>query len=61
MSSSLVYYKFRSQRQPSKITFDGTNIRVWDIKKEIIAQNRMDKDLDFHLLVFDENGQKGTS
>ena len=61
MSSSSVYYKFRSQKEPSKITFDGTSISVWDIKKEIIAHNKMTKDLDFHLCIYDESGTRGVS
>ena len=59
MASASVYYKFKSQREPSKIAFDGTGISVWDIKKEIITQNRMDRDLDFHLTIFDESGVRG--
>ncbi|KDN45447.1 DWNN-domain-containing protein [Tilletiaria anomala UBC 951] len=58
MASATVYYKFKSQRDPSKITFDGTGISVWDIKKEIIMQNKMNKDLNFHLSIFDESGSR---
>lgn len=37
--SSNVYYKFKSQREPSKIAFDGTGISVFDLKREILLAN----------------------
>ncbi|PWN32529.1 DWNN-domain-containing protein [Meira miltonrushii] len=52
MASASVYYKFKSQREPSRITFDGTGISVWDLKREIIMQNKMGKGLDFDLGVY---------
>lgn len=52
MASASVYYKFKSQREPSRITFDGTGISVWDLKREIILQNKMGKGIDFDLSVY---------
>lgn len=52
MASASVYYKFKSQREPSRITFDGTGISVWDLKREIILQNKMGKGLDFDLGIY---------
>lgn len=52
MASASVYYKFKSQREPSRITFDGTGISVWDLKREIIMQNKMGKGLDFDLGIY---------
>ncbi|CAO1620881.1 unnamed protein product [Parajaminaea phylloscopi] len=49
MASSSVYYKFKSQREPSRVVFDGTAISVWDLKREIILQNKMGKGIDFDL------------
>ncbi|KAG8942701.1 hypothetical protein FRC04_003531 [Tulasnella sp. 424] len=55
--SSSVYYKFKSQRQESRVTFDGTGISVFDLKKEIILQNNL-KATDIDLLVFDKDEQE---
>lgn len=54
--SSSVYYKFKSQRQESRVTFDGTGISVFDLKKEIILQNNL-KASDIDLLLFDNADQ----
>lgn len=53
MATSSVYYKFRSQREPQRLTFDGTGISVWELKREIILQNKMGKGTDFDLAVYD--------
>ncbi|KOS16422.1 dwnn-domain-containing protein [Malassezia pachydermatis] len=53
MATSAVYYKFRSQREPQKLTFDGTGISVWELKREIILQNKLGKGTDFDLAVYD--------
>ncbi|WFD31724.1 Protein mpe1 [Malassezia sp. CBS 17886] len=53
MATSAVYYKFRSQREPQRLTFDGTGISVWDLKREIILSNKMGKGVDFDLAVYD--------
>lgn len=52
MASASVYYKFKSQKEPSRITFDGTGISVWDLKREIILQNKMGRGTDFDLGVY---------
>lgn len=53
MATSSVYYRFRSQREPQRLTFDGTAISVWELKREIILQNKMGKGTDFDLSVYD--------
>ncbi|KAG8897468.1 hypothetical protein FRB99_008126 [Tulasnella sp. 403] len=55
--SSSVYYKFKSQRDESRITFDGTGISVFDLKKEIILRNNL-KPTDIDLLLFDSADQE---
>ncbi|CDW97748.1 hypothetical protein [Sporisorium scitamineum] len=52
MASASVYYKFKSQKEPSRITFDGTGISIWDLKREIILQNKMGRGTDFDLGVY---------
>lgn len=39
--SSVVYYKFKSQKDPSRVTFDGTGISVFDLKREILIANKL--------------------
>ena len=56
--ASSVYYKFKSQRDESKLTFDGTGISVFDLKKEIILSNNL-KANDFDLVVLDPTSQQG--
>ncbi|EMD38938.1 hypothetical protein CERSUDRAFT_112645 [Gelatoporia subvermispora B] len=51
--ASSVFYKFKSQRDESRVTFDGTGISVFDLKKEIILANNLGKANDFDLGVFD--------
>lgn len=57
--SSSVYYKFKSQREPSRVTFDGTAISVWDLKREIILQNKMGKGIDFDLGIYNPDTDEG--
>ncbi|KAE8215448.1 hypothetical protein CF327_g1275 [Tilletia walkeri] len=61
MASASVYYKFRSQKEFSRITFDGTGISVWDLKREIILQNKMGRGQDFDLKLLNaDTGQEYT-
>ena len=55
--ASSVFYKFRSQRDESRVTFDGTGISVFDLKKEIILANNLGKANDFDLVVLGSSGE----
>ena len=55
--ASSVFYKFRSQRDESRVTFDGTGISVFDLKKEIIIANNLIKANDFDLVILDSSGE----
>ena len=59
--ASSVFYKFKSQREESKVSFDGTGISVFDLKKEIILANSLGKATDFDLVMFDASSGEGTS
>lgn len=59
--ASSVFYKFKSQREESKVSFDGTGISVFELKKEIILANNLGKSSDFDLLVFDGSSTEGLS
>jgi len=51
--ASSAFYKFKSQREESKVSFDGTSISVFELKKEIILANNLGKATDFDLIMFD--------
>ena len=55
--SSSVFYKFASQKTESRVTFDGTGISVFDLKKEIILANNLGKANDFDLFIYDSSNQ----
>jgi hypothetical protein len=55
--SSSVFYKFASQRAESRVTFDGTGISVFDLKREIILANNLGKANDFDLFIYDSSNQ----
>lgn len=57
--SSFVFYRFKSQKEPSRISFDGTGISVWDLKKEIIMENKMGKGGDFDFAIYNEDTEEG--
>lgn len=57
--ASSVFYKFRSQREESRVTFDGTGISVFDLKRDIILANNLGKANDFDLSVFDGTSNQG--
>jgi protein MPE1 len=51
--ASSVFYKFKSQRDESRVTFDGTGISVFDLKRDIILANNLVKGNDFDLSIYD--------
>lgn len=57
--ASSVFYKFKSQRDESRVSFDGTGISVFDLKKEIILANSL-KAPDFDLHIYDPNTEQGS-
>lgn len=50
--SSIVFYKFMHQKNRLVIHFDGTAISVFDLKREIIAQNLLGTGADFNLRLY---------
>ncbi|KAK9468588.1 DWNN domain-containing protein [Lipomyces arxii] len=50
--SSFIYYKFRSQRDPLRIAFDGTGLTVFDLKREVILVNKLGEGTDFDLCAY---------
>ena len=58
--TSFVYYRFKSQKDESKISFDGTGISVSDLKREVVLANNL-KANDFDLLLLDPSSEQGRS
>ena len=57
--SSSVHFKFKSQKEPSRVTFDGTGISVFELKREIINQSRLGDGTDFELSIYNEDTGEG--
>lgn len=57
--ASSVFYKFKSQRDESRVTFDGTGISVFDLKRDIILANNLGKANDFDLFIYDGASNQG--
>ncbi|KLO19113.1 DWNN-domain-containing protein [Schizopora paradoxa] len=56
--ASSVYYKFKAQKDESKISFDGTGISVFDLKKGIILANNLKDNRDVDLLLYDSSSNQ---
>lgn len=58
--SSCVFVKFMSQKEPKRIEFDGTGISVFELKRDIIIKNGLDRSgTDFDLALYNEDGSEG--
>ncbi|EEP80830.1 conserved hypothetical protein [Uncinocarpus reesii 1704] len=53
--ASSVHFKFKSQKEPSRVSFDGTGISVFELKREIISQSRLGDGSDFDLAIYNED------
>ncbi|KNC98149.1 cleavage polyadenylation factor subunit MPE1 [Spizellomyces punctatus DAOM BR117] len=49
---SIVFYKFKSAKDYDTCTFDGTNISVFDLKREIMQAKKLGKGTDFDLMIY---------
>jgi protein MPE1 len=56
--SSSVFYKFKSSKEPQRITFDGTGITVFELKREIINVSGLGDGTDFDLSIYDESSNE---
>lgn len=57
--SSTIFYRFKSQKTPSRILFDGTGLTVFDLKREIILNNKLGDGTDFQLKLYSmDNGEE---
>lgn len=57
--TSSVFFKFKSQKEPSRVEFDGTGISVFELKRDIIVKSGLGDGTDFDLVIFNEETQEG--
>jgi protein MPE1 len=55
--SSSVHFKFKSWKDPQRITFDGTGITVFELKREIIAVSGLGDGKDFDLPLYNQDNE----
>jgi protein MPE1 len=57
--SSSVFFKFKSQKEPTRVEFDGTGISVFELKREIISKSGLGDGTDFDLFIYtDDNSEE---
>jgi len=56
--SSSVFFKFKSSKDPQRVTFDGTGITVFELKREIINLSGLGNGADFDLSIYDESSNE---
>ncbi|KAI2625775.1 DWNN-domain-containing protein [Hypoxylon sp. NC1633] len=54
--ASSVFFKFKSQKEPSRVEFDGTGISVFELKRDIIVKSGLGDGTDFDLAIYTEDG-----
>ena len=54
--SSSVFYKFRNQKESTRIEFDGTGISVFELKRDIIIKSGLGDGTDFDLTISSDDG-----
>jgi protein MPE1 len=56
--SSSVFFKFKSQKEPTRVEFDGTGISVFELKREIILRSGLGDGTDFDLVICADESMK---
>lgn len=57
--ASSVFFRFKSQKEPSRVEFDGTGISVFELKRDIIIKSALGDGTEFDLAIFNEDGMEG--
>lgn len=57
--SSSVFFKFKSQKEPTRVEFDGTGISVFELKREIINKSGLGDGTDFDLYIYTDDNSEG--
>ncbi|KAI8299239.1 putative RING finger protein [Colletotrichum sp. SAR11_59] len=56
--ASSVFFKFKSQKEPTRVEFDGTGISVFELKRDIILKSGLGDGTDFDLAIYSEDGSE---
>lgn len=56
--TSSVFFKFKSQKEPSRVEFDGTGISVFELKRDIIIKSGLGDGTDFDLAIYNEDSNE---
>ncbi|KAI9740850.1 MAG: hypothetical protein M1818_004455 [Claussenomyces sp. TS43310] len=56
--TSSVFFKFKSQKEPSRVEFDGTGISVFELKRDIIIKSGLGDGTEFDLIIYNEDGNE---
>ena len=59
--ASSVFFRWKSQKDQSRVPFDGTGISVFELKRQIILLNRLGDGTDFELAIYNEDTKDGRS
>lgn len=57
--ASSVFFKFKSQKEPTRVEFDGTGISVFELKREIINKSGLGDGTDFDLFIYTDDNSEG--
>ena len=57
--ASTIFYRFRSSKEPSSVSFDGTGLSVFELKRQIILQSALGNGQDFDLVLSSNEGDRG--
>ena len=56
--SASIFFRFKSQKDPIAITFDGASLSVFEVKREIIAISKLGDGTDFDLDIFTPESER---
>lgn len=54
-----VHFRFKSMKDAQRVTFDGTDISVWELKREIMTIMKLGDGKDFDLALYKDNTDEG--
>lgn len=57
--TSSVFFKFKSQKEPTRVEFDGTGISVFELKREIISKSGLGDGTEFDLFIYTDDNSEG--
>ena len=61
MAGSVVYFKFKSAKDFEAVSFSGTGISVFELKRSVVEAKSLHKGIDFDLSIVNEGTKEGES